>query len=101
MWTSPVKSRIIFKLLLLTFQVLYGMAPEYIKDLLNIKKEGNYSLRLESPKGKFLRSFGDRAFSVAAAKLWNELPKYIRHISSISAFKIALKTHLFKLAFNV
>ena len=25
-------------------KVLYGMAPKYIEDLLNIKKEGNYSL---------------------------------------------------------
>jgi hypothetical protein len=38
---------------------------------------------------------------VAAPKLWNELPKEIRDISSISVFKTCpLKTHLFKLAFN-
>ncbi len=56
---------------------------------------------LESPKGKFLRSFGDRAFRVAAPKLWNELPKHIRDISSIIVFKTALKTHIFKLVFDV
>ena len=67
----PVKFRINFKLLLITFKVLYGMAPNYIADLLNIKKKGNYSLRsndsimLEYPKEKSLRSFGDRSFSVA------------------------------------
>ena len=31
------------KYLQITFKVIYGMAPECIKDLLNIKKEGNYS----------------------------------------------------------
>lgn len=73
------------------------MAPRYIEDLLTIKKEGNYFLRsidstmLEFPRGKFLRSFGDRAFSVAAPKLWNELPTEIRDISSISVFKTSLK----------
>ena len=41
----PVKFRINFKLLLITFKALYGMAPNYISDLLNIKKKGNYSLR--------------------------------------------------------
>ena len=83
------------------------MAPKYMVDLLVVKVEGNYLLRsndsimLEFPKGKFLRSFGDRSFTVAAPKLWNELPKEIRDISSISVFKTCLKTHLFKLAFSI
>ena len=103
----PVKFRINFKLLLITFKALYGMAPKYIADLLNIRKKGNYSLRsndcimLEYPKEKSLRSFGNRSFSVAATKLWNELPEDIRNISSINVFKTALKTHLFKSAFNI
>ena len=83
------------------------MAPKYIADLLNIRKKGNYSLRsndnimLEYPKEKSLQSFSDRSFSVAATKLWNELPEDIRNISSINVFKTALKTHLFKSAFNI
>ena len=96
----PVKFRINFKLLFITFKALYGMALNYIADLLNIKKKGNYSLRsndsimLEYPKEKSLRSFGDSSFSVAVTKLWNELPEDIRNISSINVFKTALKTHL-------
>jgi hypothetical protein len=76
-------------------------------DLLVVKVEGNYllhsndSIMLEFPKGKFLRSFGDRSFTVAAPKLGNELPKEIRDISPISVFKTCLKTHLCKLAFNI
>ena len=71
----PVKFRINFKLLLITFKALHGMAPKYIADLHTIRKKGNYSLRsndsiiLEYPKKKSLRSFGDRSFSVAATKL--------------------------------
>jgi hypothetical protein len=97
----PVKFRIHFKLLLLAFKALHGMAPKYMVDLLVVKVEGNYllrsndSIKLEFPKGNFLRSF------VAAPKLWNELPKEIRDISSISVFKTCLKTHLFKLAFSI
>ena len=83
------------------------MAPKYIADLLNIRKKGNYSLRsndstmLEYLKEKSLRSFCDRSFSVPATKLWNELAEDIRDISSINVFKTALKTHLFKSAFNI
>jgi hypothetical protein len=93
----PVKFRIHFKLLLLTFKGLHGMAPKYMVDLLVVKVEGNYLLRfndsimLEFPKDKFLRSFGYRSFTVAAPKLWNELPKEIRDISSISVFKNRIK----------
>ena len=56
------------------------MAPNYIRDLLTIRPQGRNSLRshtsivLEVPRGKMLRSFGDRSFSMAAPKLWNELP---------------------------
>ena len=41
------------------------------------------------------KSYGDRAFSVAASKLWNSLPFHIRTSDSLSSFKSLLKTHLF------
>ena len=34
-------------------------------------------------------------------KLWNALSAELRSISSLSAFKSSLKTHLFKLAFDI
>ena len=40
--------------------------------------------------------YGDRAFSVAAPKLWNTLPPKIQHASSLQTFKTMLKTHVFK-----
>ena len=42
------------------------------------------------------RTYGDRAFSVAAPKLWNSLPLDIRNSGSITLFKCKLKTFLFK-----
>ena len=42
---------------------------------------------------------GDRSFYMAAPKLWNDLPLFIRNISSVHAFKKALKTHLLQTAF--
>ena len=38
---------------------------------------------------------------IKVRELWNELPKEIRHISSISVFKTSLKTPPFKLAFSI
>ena len=52
------------------------------------------------PKSR-LKTYGDRAFSVAAPKLWNELPLDLRSLVTINLFKKHLKTDLFKKAHNV
>ena len=105
----PVRYRINFKILLLTFKALYGMTPSYIIDLIHIKTITRYSLRptegvlLKHPSGRTKKSFGDRSFSVAAPTLWNALPLPVRlhMIKCIYTFKSNLKTYLFQLAFNI
>jgi len=44
------------------------------------------------------RSIGDRAFPIAAAKVWNALLPAITSLPSLGAFKRALKTKLFRTA---
>ena len=102
----PVSYRINFKILLLTFKVLHGLSPKYLQDLVSIRKVSSYQLRsgnngifLDYPSGKMLTTFGDRAFSVAAPKLWNALPFHIRSEQKLTSFKCNIKTHLFKAAF--
>ncbi len=99
----PVRYRVNFKILLLVFKSLNGLAPAYQSDLL-IEHRPLLSLRLSNqrllciPKSK-LKCRGDRAFSVAAPRLWNALPLCIRSAPSLSVFKSMLKTYLFDLAF--
>ena len=103
----PVRYRINFKILLLSFKALYGMAPSYIIDLIHTKTNTRYLLRsnegvlLKHPSGKMKKSFGERSFSVAAPTLWNALPVCLRSIKCISIFKSNLKNYLFKLASNI
>ena len=47
-----------------------------------------------------LKTYGERAFSVAAPRLWNALPLNIRNCKTITTFKFVLKTHLFKSYFE-
>ena len=54
---------------------------------------------LEVPNVR-LKSYGDRAFSVAAPKHWNDIPLDIKLSGSVDVFKSRLKTYLFRLAFN-
>jgi len=42
------------------------------------------------------RTLGDRAFPVAAAKVWNSLPTTLTSQSSLLTFRQQLKTFLFE-----
>ena len=95
----PIKSRIDFKILLLTWKALHGQAPCYLSDLLSIQTY-NRELRIGSqnllkvPK-TYKSTCGDRAFEKAAPHLWNSLPEKIRSIENLESFKSQLKTHFF------
>ena len=93
--------------LLLTFKAIHKLAPTYISELVSQKDTGGrYYLRsyngklLNIPPCQSLSTLGDRSFYMAAPKLWNDLPLFIRNISSVNAFKRALETHLFQKAFS-
>ena len=96
----PVESRIVFKIILITFKALHGQAPKYLSDLLHPKtnvrvlRSSNKRL-LDVPKTK-LKSKGDRAFEKIAPTLWNELPFSLKTVDSVEIFKGLLKTHLFR-----
>ena len=42
----------------------------------------------------------DRAFSVCAPKLWNDIPEIIKYSVNLNTFKRNLKTYLFKRYYN-
>ena len=101
----PVHFQILFKVLLLVYKALNGMAPLYITELLSYRTcsrtlRSTDQKHLAGPKSR-LKTYGDRAFSVAAPKLWNELPLDLRSLATINLFKKHLKTDLFKKAYNV
>ena len=97
----PIKFRIQFKVLLLVYKALNGLAPKYIKDLRVLYK---HRLHLQSEAKGLLDEprtrlkFGYRAFSISAPRLWNALPQHLKDSTSCQAFKKCLKTHLFRLA---
>ena len=101
-----VKFRIDFKILLLTYKAINGLAPFYLQGLISFKEACKYKLRsdcdgllLNPLKFKTLTTLGDRSLAVAAPQLWNSLPYAIRSCSSVASFKKILKTFLFQKAF--
>ena len=100
----PVEQRIIFKILIVTFKALNNLFPSYFSDLLETYKPAR---NLRSSGGKLLvvprcklNYYGDRAFSVAAPRLRNDIPDSIKCTEDLYSFKRYLKTYLFKCYFN-
>ena len=101
----PVKQRIDFKILLLTYKALNGLAPAYIRELLTpyipartLRSMDNNLL--EPPKCR-LEYFGKRSFAAAAPVLWNDLPLHIKQSPSVDIFKSRIKTRLFQLVYFI
>ena len=96
----PVRKRVYYKLLLLTYKTLNGSAPEYLVNQLQdycptrALRSGDQNL-LSVKKTRI--KIGDSSFAVAASVLWNALPCQIKKARTIDCFKSMIKTHLFKL----
>ena len=103
----PIKQRVQFKMLILVFKAINGLSPNCISNLVNNLCPSKYFLRrnneilLEPYNGKTLtkKTLGDRAFAVAAPRLFKSLPREIRHEICFNTFKTKVKTFLFRTAF--
>ncbi len=101
-WSN--KHRIDFKILLITYKALNGLAPQYLSELLS---HYSPSRPLRSQNSGHLiipriskSTAGGRSFSYLAPKLWNNLPNTVREADTLCQFKSRLKTHLFNLAYT-
>jgi len=99
----PVRYHIVFKILLLVYKALNGTAPSYISELLEYhtseRKLRSCSQHLLATPKVRLKTYGERTFAVAEARLWNSIPLELRYSSSIDILNQHLKTYLFKQAF--
>ena len=103
----PIRFRINFKIAMFAFKCIHGQAPNYLKNLIAIKKSTRHNLRsssvlqLQDNSTKTKKTLGDRAFTHAAARVWNSLPQEIKTQKQHSTFKSKLKTYYSKQAFDL
>ena len=97
----PIRFRIKFEILALTYNCLRGDAPEYLMNLLSrcpltthTLRSNNIIDRLVIPK-TLRRTFASRSFSTMGPVLWNRLPRSVKGSGNIYIFKKKLKTFLF------
>ena len=100
----PVRSRIEFKILLLTYKALNGLAPPYLRELIipycPIRALRSQDADLLVVPRVSKSRMGARAFSYQAPVLWNQLPTLVREADTLSTFKSRLKTFLFDKAYS-
>ena len=93
-----VEQRIEFKLCLLIYKALNGLAPSYICELITFNNIS--SRRTSSLHVPLVKESHPRAFQTLAPSLWNQLPLHIKTSKDVVSFKSLLKTHLFKKSYN-
>ena len=100
--------RIDFKLAVLFYKCLHGLAPSYLSDELHHPTELEFrrlrlcsasSHELSVPRTR-LSTYGDRAFPVAAIRIWNSLLQHVTSAPSLPIFCTRLKTCFFKLCYS-
>jgi len=103
-----VPERIKFRLAVLVFKCRNKMAPHYLADGLQWAADDGSRTRLLSVsynklvmRRSRLSTAGDRAFGVAAPRLWNSLPACVSSAKTLSTFKKHLKTQLFNQSYNL
>ena len=86
----PVKWRINYKIVVLVFRALHGLAPAYVSTLITpyeprraLRSTGSALLCV--PRHN-LERYGRRSFSCAGPVLWNSLPEGMRLADSLNSF---------------
>jgi len=98
----PVQQLVLFKIAVLVYQCLNGLAPSYLADNCQLVSDVRPRwLRSSDSMTCAVRrtrtTYGDRCFAVAGPRVWNSLPTELRQSDSLIQFKRRLKTHLFGL----
>ena len=94
-----------FKLAVLVYRCLHGLAPRYLSDYIQSVTDSNRRrLRSSSSSQLVIRrtrlsTVGDRAFPVAGSRLWNSLPPDVTSAPTLTVFRNRLKTFLFSRSF--
>ena len=98
----PIHQRILYKILILTYQAYRKIVPQYLCDFImpysnarNLRSDNMLLIAPCHPRAK-LKSYGERSFQYAAPTEWNKPPLSIRESLSLDIFKTHLKTFLFK-----
>ena len=104
----PVQARITYKIATLAYKHFQGTLPSYLSSSVQTRtlsrslRSGQEKLLVVPPvKITRTKTYGERSFTYQAPAIWNNLPQTIRNAPTLTSFKSRLKTHLFRLSYDV
>jgi len=102
-----IQQRLDFRLAVIAHRCLHGTAPAYLASEFHRVADYEARRRLRSASTAALdlprtqhSTIGDRAFPVAASRVWNSLPSFVTSAPSLPVFRQRLKTALFARSFD-
>ena len=91
-----MKFRIIYKILLIVYKCLHEKVPSDVSNMIKFAQSERTTKMMKLEETRARSSYGDRAFSHVAPKLWNLLPTCIRLETDLIQFKTKLKSFLMR-----
>ena len=88
----PIRYRIEYKIAVICFKCINGLAPIYLKNILEIYKpkralrSAQDNLILKKPVMNY-KSYGEKSFYFYGPFVWNSLPFHLRDSQNIDIFK--------------
>jgi len=102
-----VRERVVYKVAVLTYKALNGLAPPYLSSAFTHVTDVPSRRRLRSASTNQLlvpsyrrSTMGRRAFPIAGARVWNDLPSDVTSAPSLAVFGRRLKTELSPRCYN-
>jgi hypothetical protein len=102
-----IPEQIHLRLCVLVYRCLHETPPSYLAESIHRTTDNDARRRLRSSKTSTLlippsrrSTLGNRAFSVAASRAWNNLPPSTREAPTLTIFRRELKTFLFSSSFD-
>ena len=93
-----IEDMILFKVLCIVYRCVNKQGPEFLNEMFNRKETRTLRSNNQNYLGILVTkciSYGDQAFSVLGARVWNMLPLDIRNQPTLLSFRKLLKTELF------
>ena len=97
----PVSSRIQYKSCMYVYKILNGQAPGYICELIRRKQSLRGGLRSSADDTTVEPICGGKTIAASMCKTWNDLPASLRQSGTLDTFKKNLKTHYFRIAYDL
>ena len=101
----PISERIKYKVACMCFSAINDSGPVCLSELLHVyipsrTLRSSSDTRMLKIQQYNRKTHGFRTFSCFGPHIWNSVPQYLRHCSTLSSFKAKLKTFLFSQYFH-